>query len=329
MAGMSSPDPSRIIDTLCAYWETAVLTAAIDLRLFSALGRGARSASDLAAACAADRGLLVRLCDSLVSLGFMHVRDGKYCAATDAARFLDAASPAAMVASKGFFNGPMLTTAFANLAATVRGGSRGRASRAGRLWPGFARSTLALRSRNAKAIATAIGRRGSTGRILDVGGGASPLGIELLRRSSTATLVVRDRAPVVTVAREHARAARVGDRVATIAGDVLKGNWGGPFDLVLMVNVLDYFEGRAQIRLLREARKALEPGGTLAIVAPLLDPDRRSPADAVAYDLLLLALGSHARPATWQERRQQLLRAGFAAATRRVDPSMVLARTAR
>ena len=48
---MGSSDPSRIVDVLCAYWQTATLTAAIDLGVFSALGSGARTAAELARAC--------------------------------------------------------------------------------------------------------------------------------------------------------------------------------------------------------------------------------------------------------------------------------------
>ena len=94
-----------------------------------------------------------------------------------------------------------------------------------------------------------------------------------------------------------------------------------------MVNVLDYFDGPAQLRLLRKARRALRPGGALVIAAPLLDAGRRSPPEAVAYDLLLLALGSPGRPATWRERQQQLRRAGFGVVTRSAGAGMVLGRT--
>lgn len=329
MATMSRADPTRIVDALCAYWETSALAAAIDLGLFSALGRRTRSAAELAATCQADRERLIRLCDSLVSLGFLDTVRGRYRAAADAARFLDPASRHSVAASRQFFAGPALTDAFANLAHTVRSGASGRRVSADRLWPAFARSTLALRRREAAVMARAlIERRVGTGRILDLGGGASPLGIELLRRSRAATLVVRDRAPVAAVARQHAIDSGVADRVAIIGGDLLRGDWEGPFDLVLMVNVLDYFDRPAQLRLLRRARQALRPGGSIAIVAPLLAEGRQSPPDAVAYDLLLLALGTPGRPATWRERRQQVRRAGFAVARRVADPSMVIARRA-
>ena len=325
---MSSSDPSRIVDVLCAYWQTATLTAGIDLGVFSALGSGARTASELARACKADRASLVRLCDVLVSMGLLRSAGGRYRAAADAARFLDARSPESLVAIRRFFSAPPVTTAFAGLAATVRGGPKAGTRASWRVWPTFAASTLALRRRAAKEVAAALVGRGLRGgRVLDVGAGASPLGIELLRRWRTATLVARDRAAVVKASRQHAIAAGVSSRVTTVAGDAMTGEWGGPFDLVLMVNVLDYFDRPAQMRLLRKARRALRLGGALVIAAPLLDAGRRSPSDAAAYDLLLLALGSPGRPSTWQERRQQLRRAGFGAVTRNADAAMVLART--
>jgi SAM-dependent methyltransferase len=320
---MSSPDPSRIVDVLSAYWQTAALTAAIDLGVFTALGGRPRSAAALARACRADRAALVRLCDYLVSLGLLHSANDRY-EATPATRLLDARLPGTIAALPRFFNGPQVTARFANLAATVRTGEPG--SQAFADWPVFARSTLPLRRLAAKDIAAALAKRG-LGRILDVGAGASPLGVELLRQSRTATLVARDRAGVLNAARQHARDQGVDDRVTTIAGDVSKDDWGGPFDLVLMVNVLDYFDGPAQLRLMRKARRALGPGGACVIAAPMLDPGRRSPPDAIAYDVLLLALGSPARPATWQERRQQLRRAGFGVVTRNAEIGIVFART--
>ena len=93
---MPGPDASRIFDTLTAYWQTAALAAAIDLDLFTALGRRVRTARDIAAECGADPTALRTLCDSLVSMGFLRARRGRYRAAPDAARFLNAHSPDAM-----------------------------------------------------------------------------------------------------------------------------------------------------------------------------------------------------------------------------------------
>lgn len=325
---MAAPDQSRIVEALSAYWRTAALIAAIDLDLFTVLGRGARTAAQLARACAADVAATRTLCDSLVSLGLLRARRGRYASAPDAARFLDTRSPDALAGASRFFAGPAVTRAFAGLAGTIRRGrgAGGAVSRIG-VWTSFARETFGLRQQLAEDIAAHLRRRRlGRGRILDVGAGASPLGIALLRRARTASLVVQDRGPVVAEARRRAAAAGVGDRVATLPGEAAMVDWGGPFDLVLMVNVLDYFSAADRERLLGKARAALRPGGSLVVAAPLLDSGRHSPPDAVAYNLLLLALQSPGHPSTAREMRQQLRRAGFTSVTRCATPSMILAR---
>ena len=324
---MSLPDPSRIVDVLTAYWQSAALAAAIELGVFTELGNRGRSGAELARLCKVDGAALVRLCDYLVALGLLRSANGRYMA-TPATRLLNSRLSRSLAPLTGFFMGAPVVAGFAGLAATIRTGQRATAPPA--QWPVFARATLPLRRAAAKEIAVALaGRRLGGGRILDVGAGASPLGVELLRRSRTATLVARDRTDVLRVATEHAAAAGVEDRVKTIAGDVLTADWAGPFDLVVMMNVLDYFDGSAQRQLLRKARQTLRPGGALVVGAPLLNRNRRSPPEAVAYDMLLLALGSPARPATWRERRQQLLQAGFTFVTRPGGLGIVLARTPR
>jgi SAM-dependent methyltransferase len=324
---MAAPDPAHIFDTLTAYWHTAALKAALDLDIFTTLGRRALTASQLAAASAADTGSLSALCDSLVSMGLLRKRNGRYHSAEDAARFLDATSPDSLATLPRFFNTPPVTTAFANLSKIVRRGSStaGVASRRG-VWTTFAAATLTLRRRVAIDIADELQRRRLIrGRILDVGAGASPLGITLLRRSRATSLVVQDRGSVVRVARRHAAEAGVSDRMTTLAGDTMTVAWGGPFDLVLMVNVLDYFDPAARARLARKAEAALRPGGTLVISAPLLNDDRASPPDAVAYSLMLLALESKGRPSTFGEMRQLLRDAGFTTVTRCRGLSVVFA----
>ena len=161
MPHMSSPDPSRIVDVLCAYWQTAALTAAIDLGVFTALGGRARTRLGTGQARAGRTAAsLERLCDSLVSLGLLRSGDGRYRAAADAARFLDARSPESLVAIRRFFNAPPVTTALADLgrdgARRTEGRDRGRPAAS---WPAFAASTLALRRRAAKEIAAALVRR--------------------------------------------------------------------------------------------------------------------------------------------------------------------------
>jgi hypothetical protein len=84
--------------------------------------------------------------------------------------------------------------------------------------------------------------------------------------------------------------------MTTIVGDARTVDIGGPFDLVLMTNFLDYFNARARATLAGKAYAALGAGGVLALSAPFLDEPRTSPPDAAAYGLLLLAVGAGGRP---------------------------------
>jgi SAM-dependent methyltransferase len=329
---MAPSDPSRVVSILSAYWASAALNAAIEIGLFTALGRGRLSAARLARRCRSDEGRLERLADYLVGLGVLAKDRGAYRSAPDVARFLDDRSADALTGLTGFFNATAVASAFAGLGGIVRKGApRGtRPRERDALWTGFARQTWALRRTYARHVADELGRRRLVGpRIVDVGAGASPFGIELLCRHGTAHLTVQDRGTVVDVALERARAAGVAARVTPLPGDARTIDIGGPFDLALMVNALDYVEARSRLGLVRKVHGALAPGGVLAVGAPLLDPGRTSPPDASTYDLLLLALGAPARPFTFGELGRLLERAGFARVTRVAPSGLVLARKRR
>ena len=329
---MTPTDPSRVLETLCAYWRSAALAAALDVDLFTALGPDHLPAPALARRCRVSAARLERLADYLVSLGLLAKRGGRYRSAADAARLLDRRSPHALADAVAFFTSPPIAAAFARLG-DLMGHPSAPASTSRRqdvLWREFARTTLPLRRLYASRFADELGRRGlAGGRILDIGAGGSALGIELLRRHRTARLTVQDRAAVVGVALAHATRAGVGRRVTAVRGDARSVSLGGPFDLVLMINVLDYFDDAGRVGLVRRAHEALAPGGVLAVGAPLLDASRTSPPEAAAYDLLLLALGGDGRPSTAAELGRLLRAARFSGVTRVRGVSLVLARRSR
>lgn len=324
---MPAFDLSRQAEALRAHWQSAAVASAMELGVFAALERRARTAPELARALRADTSAIRTLCDALVSMGLLAARGGRYRAVSGTTRVQHLGARADATLPR-FFTSPPMEKVFAGLADVVRHGpsATGAATRVS-LWTAFAKDASSLRRQLAEDIAAAlIDRRLARGRILDIGSGASPLGIMLLQQAPTASLVAVDHAGVVGLARRQASAAGVGDRLTTRAGDALVIDWAGKFDLVLMVNVLDYFTAADQARLVRKARAALRPGGFLMVAAPMLDEGRRSPPDAVAYSLLLLALESRGQASTTSEMRRRLGRARFGAVTRVASPSMLLAR---
>src|SRR5438874_11118445 len=99
--------PSNFIDRLFfGYQNSAVLKAALELDVFTAIGEGATDAGTLAVRCdAAPRGI-VALCDSLVVMGFLTKSSDRYALSPDAAAFLDRRSPMCIASIHYFLAAP-------------------------------------------------------------------------------------------------------------------------------------------------------------------------------------------------------------------------------
>lgn len=315
---MPRTDAAAIVDTLTAYWRSAALAAALELDLFTALGNESLSPVHLAARCGGRADAVATLCRSLAAQGLLASRDGRFRAPRAVARLLDARSPQAIGDAYRFFNSAALTHAFWRLADTVRGSTaRPRRVPGPQAWARFAAATWALRRTALRGVATTLAARHRLGRrLLDVGAGASPMGVHLLGCLPDAHLTVIDHPLVIDASRPLWRAAGLDGRITPRRADARTSRWGGPFDAVLMVNVLEHVPAKSHGHLLRKARAALAPGGLLVICSPLFDTDRVGPRDAVDYDLLLLAMHAPSRAASVGEMRSAILSAGFARAWR-------------
>ena len=116
---------------------------------------------------------------------------------------------------------------------------------------------------------------------------------------------------VLAVAEENARATGVTDRFHTLPGSVFDVPFAGPYDRILVPNLLHHFDIPACERLLAKVRAALAPGGHVVIVEFVPDDDRLGPPDAVRFSLVMLA-GTPAGDAyTFAEYRTMLEHAGF------------------
>src|SRR6185503_1156926 len=119
---MTQPSPLLIFDIMTAYQRTGVFKAAIELDVFSAIGKGNQTPDAVARACGvAERGART-LCDYLVVIGFLTKEDGRYGLTQDSAVFLDKRSPAYMGGAIEFLASPMLADAFNDIAGAVKKG---------------------------------------------------------------------------------------------------------------------------------------------------------------------------------------------------------------
>jgi ubiquinone/menaquinone biosynthesis C-methylase UbiE len=281
--------------TAHAYQRTAALRTAIALDLFTTIGDGASTAPEIARACgASDRGIRI-LCNYLTVIGFL-VKDGESFRLTpDTSLFLTKRSPAYLGGTLQFLANPGVTNNLSVLTDTVRlgkvsGDGRDTVDEENPVWKEFARAMVPFVMPAAQGIADLLDVA-SAGPItvLDIAAGHGYYGITLAQRNPQAEIVAVDWPGVLEVAREHAAAAGVGDRIRLCPGNAFTVDWGSGYDVGLVTNFLHHFDVETCTTLLRKVAASLRPGGRVAVLEFVVNDDHVSPPLQAAFAMNMLA----------------------------------------
>jgi len=314
----SAPDPGRIIGMMTAFEQTAALSAAIGLGLFSAIAKGARTVDALSEACAAaPRGVRI-LADTLVVFGLLTKVDGLYGLTPEAAAFLDEAQPTYIGAAARFLASPEKIALYFDDAVgwARRGGPVDQANTTpdSAVWVDFARGMANFMRPVAERLAETLASLApADSRILDIAAGHGLFGIEIAKRREDAHITALDWAAVLEVALENAQSAGVGDRFETRAGSAFEAELGGPYDLVLIPNFLHHFDDATCVAFLTRVAASLSnpqgdrPGGAAAIVEYTPDATRVAPPVPALFALSMLT-GTPAGDAYMAEDLAQMCR---------------------
>ncbi len=317
MPHASPPTPALLFETLNAYQRTAVLRAAIELDLFTAIAEGAADADSAAGLCGASlRGIRI-LCDCLVTMGFLEKQAGRYRLTAESALFLDRRSASYLGAVTAFLGSAEATEPFHRLARIVRAdGARETGATLAPdhpVWAVFARSMAAMMTAPARMLAhLAAQTPPAPQRILDVACGHGLFGIEAAKTFPGSTVVAVDWAPVLEVARENAERAGLNGRFHTIPGSALDASLDSGYDLVLIANFLQLLGPASCERLLRRIHAAMNPGGRVLTLGFIPDEDRVSPPAQALFAATMLAMTPEGDAYPLSGYQAMFSRAGFA-----------------
>jgi 2-polyprenyl-3-methyl-5-hydroxy-6-metoxy-1,4-benzoquinol methylase len=320
--------PERIFNALNAYQETAALKTAIELDVFTAIGKGCNDATTLARTVGATvRGVRI-LCDFLTIQGFLMKDANRYALTDESARFLDRRSPACVASISEFLGSESHQQNFETLTAAVRKGgtadSRGDNTKPNdEYWVRFAQAMAPLSVPSAQFLASVVlANRGKACKVLDLAAGHGMYGVTVAETIPDAEIVAVDWPKVLEVATDNAHKHGVAARYSTRPGSAFDSNLGSGYDYALLTNILHHFDVSTCERLIRRVHAALKPDGQAITVDLIPNEDRVTPPTAARFALVMLATTDAGDAYTFSEYERMFRDAGFARTTLRAVPEM-------
>jgi precorrin-6B methylase 2 len=290
------PTPELILGLGFGFWGSKALLSAVELGVFSELAKGSQDAAGLRARLGLASRSASDFLDSLVALGLLERRDGRYSNTPETDLFLDRAKPTYIGAIVEMAN-VRLYPYWASLTEALRTGMpQNEAKRGGNffveLYRDPARLKQFLHAMTGLSFTThrAIAAKFPWSRyrmFVDVGCAEGGLPVELALAHPHLRGGGFDLPEVQPHFAEYVRSAGLEDRLRFHAGDL----FADPLphaDVLVMGHILHDWSLEEKQLLLRKAYEALPEGGALIVFEAIIDDERRQNAFGLLMSLNML-----------------------------------------
>lgn len=308
--------PEPLERTIRGFMASRCVLTALELDLFSAVGGGG-TAEEVGQKAQANGRAVAMLLNALVALGLLTKSGEVYHNTAESGRYFAEGSKDNQ--RNGLLHTANIWHRWSTLTQAVQSGTR-VAIEGGRN-PEWTRNFIAGMQRNAKDRAPLVVKQlGTEGvrRVLDLGGGSGAYSIAFAKASPEVRCEILDLAEVAPLTAEYVTRAGVASQVDIRPGDMLRTEFGTGYDLVLLNAICHMFSEEQNRELFRRARKALAPGGRLAVQDFILNDEKTGPVQAALFSLNMLVATEAGASYSEAEYREWMRGAGFGE-TRRIE----------
>ncbi len=294
-------DPSQILQTAFAFWNSKVLLTAVEMGLFTRLGQRRLTGAELGSALGLHPRGIKDFFDALVAMKFLD-RDGDgphalYFNTPEGAIYLDEKSPRYIGGILTMLN-VRLFKYWHDLPEALRTGQPQNEVKYGEkgifeaLYEDpvkleiFLDAMTGLSRVNFEAFAATFDFS-KFKTLCDVGGATGLLCMEVAKKHPYLQCVTWDLPVVEPVAKKHIAAAGLSSRVGTASGDFFKDPLPKA-DVITMGMILHDWNLEKKMHLIRAAYDALPPGGALVAIEALIDDARRENVQGLLMSLNML-----------------------------------------
>ena len=307
----------RLSELVWGFQPSRIFLTAVELDVFTHVGHGSRSASEVAGSLGASlRGTEILL-NSLAGLGLLSKSQGRFSNTPLTLRFLVAGAPD--YALTGFKHSANLWRAWSNLTEVVKTGRVDRPPMSDEDAKDSTESFIMLMHERARyrapKVADAIDLS-YTMSVLDIGGGPGTHSMEFAIRKPELCAVVFDLTEVVGIAGRLIREAGLQERVTVKPGDYYTDDFGRGYDLAFLSAIVHSNSAEGNVHILKKAHEALQPGGRVAIVDFIMDDEKIKPEFGAVFAVNMLVATDAGNCYNEKEIEEWFAEAGF------VNPSV-------
>ncbi len=302
--------PDKLLKVSGAYWQSFTLHAAIKLGIFTIIDSGELTAGGIAERLNAKERGVVMLLNALAAMNLLVKKDDRYFNTPSSTSFLSKKSPEYM--GHMIMHHHHLALSWLKLDDAVKTGSpmRGRSSGSDEearesFLMGMFNIAMNLAPRLVNTIDIS-GRR----RLLDLGGGPGTYAIHFCLNNPRLKATIYDLPGTEPYAVKTIEKFGLSDRIDFVAGDYLKEDIPGSYDVAWLSQIL-HAEGPEDCqRIIEKAASVLEPGGLLLIHEFILGNSKDGPLQPALFSLNMLLGTANGRSYSEGEIMEMLARAG-------------------
>jgi precorrin-6B methylase 2 len=292
----AGPTPEKILQVGLGFWGSKVLLSAVELGLFTALGKGPVDFEALTAELKLHPRGARDFLDSLVAMGFLEREGVWYSNTVDTSLFLDRNKPSYLGGLLEMANA-RLYPYWGSLTEALRTGQpQNEVKQGGKFFekvyadPDKLRQFLSAMTGISLGAARAIASKFPWAKyrtFVDAGCAQGGLPVQVALAHAHLQGIGFDVPPVRPVFEEYVASFGLGGRLRFQEGDFVNGAIPSA-DVIVMGHVLHDWDLETKRMLLKKAHAALPAGGSLIIYEALIDDERRTNAFGLLVSLNML-----------------------------------------
>lgn len=263
--------PAPLLETQVAFSMARSIMAGVKLGIYEAIGSGATTAAEVAAACKTDPEATAKLMNTLVGCRYLRYRDGRYELTPKARKWLLPGSPTS-IADKLLMQYDEWDTVakYEEYVATGRPLDVHETLEDQWSWERYQRGMRALASISAQEVASRLPVPAGATAMLDIGGSHGYYSVCACRRHDGLQSTILDLPQAVEYAAPILAREGMGERVRHQAGNALTYDLGrDAWDLVFVSQLVHHFTDEQNRGLMERIAQALRPGGVCVLLDSL------------------------------------------------------------